>query len=381
MLKPVSSILFLFLTYLCFGQAKHVHSNSSDSIKLIKITNYVAEISKKGQFSGTILILKNDSTFFTNSYGKSNFVSNDLNSLQTKYPISSITKMFTALCILKLADEGKLNVNDKLSRFLPSFPNGDKITVYMLLTHTSGLQKNWFLIEEHEYKYFKTKPSEDSVRALLQKEIDFGTKEISRDSVMHLIEKKQLLFTPGSEWNYSNLGYILLGSIIEKASGLSYEAFLQQRILSPYGLTGTGVLSGLNVPGDVAKSYYHSIKTNKLIESDPLNMNLTFAAGDLYSTAPDLIKLGNIIAYSSFLSKANKKLMLTPNKNDCGCGVGLNKLLGFPTIGHGGGYLGMSSQLIIIPRKHLGLVVISNVESDVYAGKIAYDLSELLLKN
>ena len=159
-------------------------------------------------FSGSVLVMKQNKVLLRKGYGLADREWNIPNTPDAKFRIGSITKQFTATGILQLIEAGKLSLDDKLSKFYPDFPKGDSVTIHMLLNHTSGIasytdQKNF---------------------------MDVATLPWSKDSIIAYFKKVPYNFSPGTKWAYNNSGYFLLGCIIEKVSGQSYNDYLQQHI-------------------------------------------------------------------------------------------------------------------------------------------------------
>ena len=161
-----------------------------------EIDNYTQAEYKVKEFNGTILVMQKGKAIYKKSFGMADREWNIPNTADAKFRIGSVTKQFTAACILLLAEQGKLSVDDQLSKYIPDYPKGDSITIHMLLNHTSGI-KNYTDLPEFWPK------------AILP---------LSTDSMIALFKNKPLDFAPGTKWNYSNSGYFLLGVIVEKVS-------------------------------------------------------------------------------------------------------------------------------------------------------------------
>ena len=169
------------------------------------LNQYVQAEFKIKEFNGTVLVMQKGKVLYKKAFGMADREWNVPNTIETKYRIGSVTKQFTAACIMQLAGQGKLSVDDKLSKFIPDYPKGDSITVHMLLNHTSGIT-NYTDLPEFWPK------------AILP---------LSTDSMIALFKNKPLDFSPGTKWNYSNSGFFLLGVIVEKASGKTFTEYLQ----------------------------------------------------------------------------------------------------------------------------------------------------------
>src|SRR5215510_10535673 len=184
-------------------------------------------------FSGTVLVMKQNKVMLKKGYGMADREWNIANTTDAKFRIGSVTKQFTAACILQLIEAGKLSLDDKLSKFYPDFPKGDSVTIHMLLNHTSGIsnytdQKNF---------------------------MEVATLPWSKDSIISYFKKVPYNFSPGSKWAYNNSGYFLLGCIIEKVTGQSYKDYLQQHILDKLGMKNSGVDRSDTILAMRAKGY------------------------------------------------------------------------------------------------------------------------------
>lgn len=267
-----------------------------------KVSSKVEVILQKVDFEGVVLIARKNEILFEKAYGLANREKNILNSINTVFDIGSVTKVFTAMAILKLYEQGKLTLTDELSKHFEHVP-ADKldITIAQLLTHSSGLPST----EEEDYEPITKMP-------FLQRAFS-----------------KPLLFKPGSAYEYSNIGFSLLGMIIEQVSGLTYEHYLKQTIFDPAGMTQTGYRLPNWVSDQIAIGYFGIAEATENFSmlgkmfnlGDPLGKpnelpwdvdgpywNLK-ANGGLLSTAVDLYKLHQALQNGRILSKATLDLM------------------------------------------------------------------------
>ncbi len=166
-----------------------------------------------------VLVAQDGKILFENGYGLADRAHDVPVIPQTTFRIGSMTKQFTASAILKLQEEGKLSVNDKLSKYIPDFPRGDEVTLRHLLTHTSGI---------HSYT---------EIPGFLNR----VTNATTTAAIIESMKKDPYDFDPGAKWRYDNSGYVLLGYIVEKVSGQSYGDFLRENFFQPLGMTNTGV--------------------------------------------------------------------------------------------------------------------------------------------
>jgi CubicO group peptidase (beta-lactamase class C family) len=235
---------------------------------------------------GTVLVADKGEVVFSKGYGLADVENNIPNTPETKFMIGSITKQFTAMLITQLVEKGKLKLDNTISDFIPDFPRdiGDKITVEMLLCHSSGL-----ILPEGIEKYYYATRKEEWLQEYLKQLSDEG-----------------LRFEPGKGYGYSNAGYFILGLIIEKVTGKSYEAVLTEQILKPLGMTQTGCdRKGLVVENratSYAKLRDRYITWNEETNSyDPAIWG--FGCGNLYSTVGDLFKFSKALSTNRLLSK------------------------------------------------------------------------------
>jgi len=176
-----------------------------------KVDEYVGTYLKIGNFSGSILIAKEGRILLSKGYGMANLEHDVPNAPQTIFRLGSVTKQFTSMAIMQLREKGRLDVDDPIAKYLPTYPNGEEITIHHLLTHTSGIPD------------FGEFPD-------LQKTIMIPSPV---EKTIQRFKDKPLEFTPGEKFKYSNSGYILLGYIIEKVCGTSYEEFLKENVFQP----------------------------------------------------------------------------------------------------------------------------------------------------
>jgi CubicO group peptidase (beta-lactamase class C family) len=301
------------------------------------LDDYAQAEFKIKDFNGTVLVMQKGKTIYKKAFGLADREWNVANTVNTKYRIGSVTKQFTAACILLLAEQGKLNFDDKLSKYIPNYPKGDSITTHMLLNHTSGI-KNYTDIPEFWPK------------AILP---------LSHDSMIALFKNKPLDFSPGSKWNYSNSGYFLLGVIVEKASGKNFSDYLLENVIKKAGLKNTLMDNLDSVLTYRAKGYD---KNNKGIwqHAASISMEGPYSAGAMVSTVEDLYIWTKALHNNQVLSASSTQKMFTPYKNSYGYGIGIDSLKTHRRISHNGGIPGFSSYLGYFPDDDLCVAVISN---------------------
>lgn len=248
---------------------------------LTAVEKYLADIVRQDKFSGTVLIAKDGKPIFVKAFGLASKEKKLANRIDTKYNLGSINKIFTMLAVGMLADEGKLSLDDKLGKFLPDYPNLDareKVTVRHLLTMTSGVG-DFFGAE------YDALP-----KAKLRNVPDF----------IPLFAHKPLLFEPGNGRRYSNGGYVLLGAIIERASGQSYYDFVRSRIFVPIGMSNTESYFFDAKTPNLAMGYTREIDALKWSANTTTRPARGSSAGGGYSTAQDLLRFANAIESRTF---------------------------------------------------------------------------------
>jgi CubicO group peptidase (beta-lactamase class C family) len=301
------------------------------------LNQYVQAEFKVKEFNGTVLVTQKGKSIYKKAFGMADREWNVANTENTKYRIGSVTKQFTAACIMQLAEQGKLSVDDKLSKFIPDYPKGDSITVHMLLNHTSGIT-NYTDLPEFWPK------------AILP---------LSTDSMIALFKNKPLDFSPGTKWNYSNSGFFLLGVIVEKTSGKTFNDYLLDNIIKKLGLKNTLMDNLDSVLAYRAKGYDKN-RQGVWQQAMQISMEGPYSAGAMVSTVDDLYQWTKALHNNQVLAAASTKKMLTPYKENYGYGIGIDSLKTHKRVSHSGGIPGFSSYLSYFPDDDICVAVISN---------------------
>jgi CubicO group peptidase (beta-lactamase class C family) len=301
------------------------------------LNQYVQAEFKVKEFNGTVLVTQKGKSIYKKAFGMADREWNVSNTENTKFRIGSVTKQFTAACIMQLAEQGKLSVDDKLSKFIPDYPKGDSITVHMLLNHTSGIT-NYTDLPEFWPK------------AILP---------LSTDSMIALFKNKPLDFSPGTKWNYSNSGFFLLGVIVEKTSGKTFNDYLLDNIIKKLGLKNTLMDNLDSVLAYRAKGYDKN-RQGVWQQAMQISMEGPYSAGAMVSTVDDLYQWTKALHNNQVLAAASTKKMLTPYKENYGYGIGIDSLKTHKRVSHSGGIPGFSSYLSYFPDDDICVAVISN---------------------
>ncbi|MEP6513789.1 MAG: serine hydrolase [Parafilimonas sp.] len=306
-------------------------------------------------FSGSVLVMKHDKVLLEKGYGMADLEWNVLNTPETKFRIGSITKQFTAACILQLIEQGKLSLEDKLSKFISGYPKSDSVTIRMLLNHTSGIA-NYTDFPEFE---------------------KVGRLSLSEDSMISFFKNKPYNFSPGTNWAYSNSGYLLLGYILEKLSGQSYNDYLRQHIFDKLGMMNSGVDKLDSVLSMRARGYQRINK--KSVNAEFISMEWPFSAGVLYSTVEDLYKWDRALYGTSILTESSKQKMFTPVMRNYGFGMVIDTFENHLRTWHNGGIPGFLTNISRYVNNDVCIIVLSNNESNSDGvsnalAKIVFDL-------
>jgi len=260
------------------------------------------------------------------------------NAPDVKFRLGSLTKQFTATLVLLLQQDGRLKIDDPVSKYLPESPKTwEKITLANLLGHTSGIPNFTNL---KEFGVWRMSPHD------LKEELAF-------------FSDKPLEFEPGSKFEYSNSNYEVLGAVIEKVSGKSYGEMLQERIFEPLGMKESGLDTDELVLAKRAEGYRPGKKGLEVARSE--SMTVPWAAGSIYSTTGDLLKWEHGLFGGKVLSEASLTRMTTAGKGDYGLGVFMSQKDGVKVVSHSGGIEGFSTWMAYVPEKKIAVVVLSNV--------------------
>lgn len=344
--------------------AVSTHAQSTEAIANRKMSdaeiaqNLEAYIEKRvaaDKFSGAVLVAKDGVLIFKKAYGLASRAYNIPNRTDTKFNLGSMNKMFTAVAVAQLAEQGKLSFNDTIGKHLPDYPNkivADKVTIHHLLTHTSGLSD-----------YFNSK-FEDSSRAKFKTVQDY----------LPLFVNDSLKFEPGAKWQYSNAGFMVLGAIIEKVSGQNYFDYVREHIYKPAGMTNTDAYEMDGDTPNLATGY-----TNRVPKGMPtptqrknnifLHVFKGSPAGGGYSTVEDLLRFATALLGHKLLNAKSTDVILT-GKTNTPRGENEKYAYGFfeeivngqRQVGHGGAFSGINAELRMYPGNGYTVAVMSNYD-------------------
>jgi CubicO group peptidase (beta-lactamase class C family) len=310
----------------------------------------------------SIGVVRGADTITLRGYGKADLELDVPTPDRAVYEIGSVTKQFTAAAILQLAEQHKLSLDDEITKYFPTYPlRGYHLTVRRLLDHTSGI-KGYTEIPEFEKIMARSLP---------------------RDSVVAMFSSKPFDFPPGDAMAYSNSAYFLLGLIIEKVSGQTYEQYVRQHLFEPAGMRDTRYCSTSTVVPRRAHGY--DVRNDTLRLAAYIDMTWPYSAGALCSTAGDLIAWTQALHGGRLYSAASYHEMITPGALNDGTviryakGLALDSVDGHRRISHGGGIPGFLTQLSYFPDDSLIVVVLLNTAGPVSPEAISRSIVDVIL--
>ena len=312
-----------------------------------------------GTPSASVAVVRGDRLVFAKAYGKASEAM-PAATAQTPYQIASISKQFTAAAILLLQRDGKLSLDDTVSKYVPGVTGGDTITIRQLLSHTSGLQDYW--------------PQDYSFAAMRT--------PTTPQQIVDRWAKKPLDFAPGTKWQYSNTGYVVAGMIVEKVAGMPLLAFLQQRVFKPLGITAVDqdLATGAGYPQGYQRFALGPVRVER-----PAARGWLFAAGELAMSAPDLAKWDiarmnrTILTPADWQTQESEVKLADGSSTGYGLGVDIGSRNGHPYVEHSGEAVGFLTENIVFPDQKAAVIVFTNSDfGDAYTA-IARQVTAVVL--
>ena len=318
----------------------------SESELIADLRKKMDDVAAADRFSGAVLVAKNGKTVFANAYGLADREKKTPNTLKTRFRLGSMNKMFTAVAALQLVQSGKLDLKAPFGNYLTDYPNKDvasKVTIAQLLSHTGGTGD--IFGPEFDKNRLELKSLQDYVK---------------------LYGNRAPEFEPGSRWQYSNYGFLLLGVLVEKVSGKSYYDYVQDHIFKPAGMTGTASEPEEQTVADRSKGYTRFGGGGLKPNTETLPYRGTSAGGG-YSTVEDLLKFATALQTNKLLNSQYTEMLTTGNTDTP---LGGKYAYGFidanvngtRCFGHGGGAPGMNGELKICPGPGYVVAVLANLD-------------------
>lgn len=321
-----------------------------------------AQVKAKGFVGLSVAVMRDGEIVFAKGYGKRSVEKNLPVESDTSFAVGSITKQFTCAAIFLLAEEGKLSIDDPVSKFYPHLTRAKDITLRDLMQHTAGYPDYY--------------PLDFLDRRML--------KPITADALLKEYAGGKLDFEPGTRFSYSNTGYIALGGVVEKVSGETFASFVEKRLLKPAKMTHSRFGSSAGLP--LAATGHTAFALGDPEPATAEAAGWIDAAGGLWASASDLLRwdlaltTGKVLKPESFKAMTAPRVLSTGKVSNYACGLGTAVLDGDHVLQHTGGVSGFVSGNVFVPRTKTGLVVLSNTEH-VSATKLRGDLFRLLLKD
>lgn len=305
------------------------------SSRMDRLAKFYAD---NNQFMGTVLVAQGDHILINKAYGFANLEWKTANTPDTKFRLGSVTKQFTAAAILILEERGKLSIDDPVKAHMPDAPAAwDKITIRHLLNHTSGIPN------------FTGFPDFGKTKSLAQTPVELVAR----------FKDRPLEFEPGTRWNYTNSGYVLLGHLIERIGGVSYEKFVTDNIFTPLGMKDTGYDSNTTLIERRASGY--TPRGGRIQNADFVHMSITLGGGSLYSTTGDLLRWERGLFGGKLLKPETLTKMTTPALDNYGMGVFVRSMNGRKQVAHPGGIEGFNAYTSHFPNERLTVIVLANL--------------------
>jgi len=337
-MNKLSQFKFLITFAICFLTVINGNAQGLES----KIDKILSDQFKSNETGVSALVAKNGKVIYRKAFGKANLELGVNMTSDNVFQVGSITKQFTSVAILMLLEEGKLSLEDEITKFIPNYPtNGKKITVHHLLTHTSGI------------KSYTSMQSFGKVMTIDESSLKF----------IDFFKNEPMDFDPGEKYLYNNSGYFILGYIIEKVSGLSYQKFIQERIFDKIGMNSSYYGSHTKLIKNRASGYQ---KRGAFSNAQYISLSLPFAAGSIMSTVDDMLKWQTAITNDVFVKESTIDKAFTNytlnngDKINYGYGWSLNEINDVPTIEHGGAIPGYLSMGVFVPNENVYVILFSN---------------------
>jgi len=290
------------------------------------------------------MVAKDGKTIYQKALGKANLELRFDMSTDNVFQLGSMTKQFTAIAILMLAEQGKLDIKDPITKYINDYPAGNKITLHHLLTHTSGIK--------------------DFTKMKALQEI--AQKDLSPKELIDFFKNEPIDFAPGEKFDYNNSGYVILGQVIELISGETYENYIRKHIFNKIGMDNSRYASDLAVI--INRAYGYQKKEAGYVNKSKISFTIPYASGSLMSTLADMLKWqnainSNLILKPETIKKAFTKYRLNNGETfTYGYGWHLKEINGFAAREHGGSIFGFKTMAVYIPTADIYVVGFSNCD-------------------
>lgn len=320
-----------------------------------------ATLAKTGVPSASIAIVQDGKIAYLQAYGDARLDPKTPAKPEMRYSIGSVSKQFTAVAILLLQEQGKLSLDDKVSKFLPNLTRANQVSIRQLLSHTSGYQDYW--------------PQDYVMPMMLQ--------PVTTQQILDGWARKPLDFDPGAKWQYSNTNFVIAGVIVEKASGMPFIQFLREKVLAPVGIQNAADTDQAKLGGTDPAGYMR-YALGPLRPAPKEGQGWMFAAGELAMPAEDLARWDlsiinqTLLKPSSYRQFETEVLLNNGVGTNYGLGVDIATESGRRVVSHSGEVSGFTAQNTVFPDDHAAIVVLTNQDAVSACGEIAHEIAPLL---
>jgi D-alanyl-D-alanine carboxypeptidase len=328
-----------------------------------KIDRLAADVLVKTNVpSASVAVVKNGQIAYLKAYGNARIEPQTPATPEMRYSIGSISKQFTATALLLLQEQGKLSLDDRVSKFIPSLTRANEVTVRQLLSHTSGYQDYW--------------PQDYVFPMMLQ--------PVTAQKILEMWARKPLDFEPGTKWQYSNTNYVIAGVIVEKVSGMPLLQFLREKVFTPLEMKSVTDIDQEKL-GEIDPTGYMRYALGPLRPAPKEGKGWLFAAGELAMPAHDLARWDisiieqKLMKPSSYREFETEVLLKNGLGTHYGLGVDVGTEAGHHVLSHSGSVSGFTAENIIFPEERVAVAVLTNQDAAGAASAIAHGIAPLLL--
>jgi len=315
------------------------------------LPSFIRDYAVTKQFNGSVLIKKDSKIIYNNSFGLANREFNVPASNDTEYKVCSITKSLTAVLILQLYEQGKIDLHQKIIAYLPNYKGeaGSRVSIAQLLNHTSGMRNT---------------DTVSSIQSAVKNGIGFYQRPYSLDQIVDQFCSYPLANEPGKKFDYNNGDYMILGKILETLYKKSYEQIVSDQLFTPLGMKNSGLMSQDKLIKNLASTYFLRDDLKRLVPDLPVYYQDWSSAGSMYSCTADVMKFFDALFELKLIKKSSLDLMLSPGLDDYGYSVWIRDTQGkntkYKRMERYGSIMGANAVVFHYLNKNMTVVILSN---------------------